>query len=205
MLNGEGVNSDRPVNNVCFPSAVAPKYAPEGKSLASVTVVGLADGVSDEALASSCKTQLEGWFGESVKEWNFLRSYRIKHSQPGQTPPNGNRFERHPEVMSEGLREAASQHSKHSTKQHNKTHATRRNQTEHTWHASHLSRRMATRATMATTAVMTTPLPSLVANSTANTLDLAGGRGHVLLRRPHGYRHAQRGHGERYPDSERGD
>ena len=99
MLNGEGVDSDRPVNNVCFPSAVAPKYAPEGKSLASVTVVGLADGVSDEALASSCKTQLEGWFGESVKEWSFLRSYRIKHSQPGQTPPNGNRFERHPEVI----------------------------------------------------------------------------------------------------------
>ena len=122
VLNGEGVNSDRPVNNVCFPSAVAPKYAPEGKSLASVTVVGLADGVSDEALASSCKAQLEGWFGESVKEWNFLRSYRIKHSQPGQTPPNGNRFERHPEVSERFEGGAVSQHSKHSTKQHNACH-----------------------------------------------------------------------------------
>jgi len=28
------------VNNVCFPSSVAPGYAPKGKALASVTVVG---------------------------------------------------------------------------------------------------------------------------------------------------------------------
>src|SRR6185436_4019110 len=39
VLNGEGRG---PVDNLCVPSAVAPSYAPAGKSLVSATVVGAA-------------------------------------------------------------------------------------------------------------------------------------------------------------------
>ena len=58
----------------------------------------MAEGVSDGILAKQCKEQLKGWFGDSVDGWEFLRSYRIKHSQPGQAPPNGAEFEKRPEV-----------------------------------------------------------------------------------------------------------
>ena len=56
----------------------------------------------DEALSQMCKDQLAGWFGKEVHAWRFLKSYRIKHSQPGQTPPNGAVFEKDPRV-SEGI------------------------------------------------------------------------------------------------------
>lgn len=47
FLNGErgGI-----VNNICFPSVVAPSYAPHGRTLASVEVLGVPD-IPDEELA----------------------------------------------------------------------------------------------------------------------------------------------------------
>ena len=114
VLNGNKATRDRPVNNVCFPSVVQPGYAPENKTLASVTVVDacsdIESDVTDSVLAERCKAHLKEWFDDvdgndntgsgatgkssegnrvspsSVDSWHFLRAYRIAHSQPGQDP-----------------------------------------------------------------------------------------------------------------------
>ena len=81
------------VNNLCFPSAVAPSYAPPGYTLASVNVIGCP--VLPEAeLVAQVRTQLEGWFGEAeVREWRFLRRYEVAYAQPEQAPLLGADFE----------------------------------------------------------------------------------------------------------------
>lgn len=74
-----------PVTNLCVPSRVAPGYAPAGRQLVSATVIGDPAG-GDEQLESAVRSQLEGWFGRSVQSWRHLRTYRIRHAQPGQRP-----------------------------------------------------------------------------------------------------------------------
>ena len=83
ILNGEGTG---PINSLCCPSSVAPNYAPTGKALVSVTMIGTPD-QGDQQLESSARAQLTEWFGESVKGWRYLRSYRIPHALPMQVPP----------------------------------------------------------------------------------------------------------------------
>lgn len=86
LLNGETgtVVDDKVVNNVCFPNAVAPSYAPAGKSLASVTLVGCPS-LDDEALDAVVRPQLGAWFGAAdVAKWQFLKSYKIPYAQPTQ-------------------------------------------------------------------------------------------------------------------------
>ena len=80
------------VNNLCFPSAVAPSYAPAGCTLASVNVVGCPD-IPEAELVAQVRTQLEGWFGEAeVREWRFLRRYVVAYAQPEQAPLLGADF-----------------------------------------------------------------------------------------------------------------
>lgn len=85
-LNGEGKG---PINSLCSPSSVAPNYAPKGKSLVSVTMIGTPD-QGDQQLESTVRAQLTEWFGPSVKGWRYLRSYRIPHALPMQVPPVSN-------------------------------------------------------------------------------------------------------------------
>ena len=82
VLNGD---EDGPVNNLAVVSDIAPGYAPPGSSLVSVTVLE-ERGRDEEALRRAVEDQLEGWFGAAVREWRFLRRYRIAHAQPLQTP-----------------------------------------------------------------------------------------------------------------------
>mmetsp|Transcript_43576 Transcript_43576/g.100777 ORF Transcript_43576/g.100777 Transcript_43576/m.100777 type:complete len:486 (+) Transcript_43576:45-1502(+) len=88
VLNGDVGPALQPgppvVNNICFPSSISPSYAPSGKSLASVTVVGDPE-VDDAQLEAAVRTQLAGWFGESVHTWRFLRIYRVPYAQPSQS------------------------------------------------------------------------------------------------------------------------
>ena len=83
ILNGEGKGT---INSLCSPSSVAPNYAPKGKSLVSVTMIGVPD-QSDQQLESTTRAQLTEWFGPSVKGWRYLRIYRIPHALPMQVPP----------------------------------------------------------------------------------------------------------------------
>ncbi|CAN0337786.1 unnamed protein product, partial [Laminaria digitata] len=116
VLNGEGSNPKRPVNNVVFLEQTAPSYAPQGKSLASVTVVG-DPSCNNEELEARVRAHLREWFDEQggkgagaragaggegeggggkgsvvakmgdVAKWRHLRTYRVPYAQPAQTPP----------------------------------------------------------------------------------------------------------------------
>lgn len=74
VLNGAGAG---PINSLCFPSAIAPSYAPHGQHLASVTVLGQSADRLDEVRA-----QLVDWFGPSAREWRPLATYEIEHALP---------------------------------------------------------------------------------------------------------------------------
>ena len=83
ILNGEGAG---PANNITFPSQVSANYAPPGQSLASVVVLGNPE-EDDPSLAARVKAQLSDWFGPEAHEWNHLKTYRITHALPDQSPP----------------------------------------------------------------------------------------------------------------------
>lgn len=86
ILNGSGKGI---VNNMFFATSVAPSYAPAGKTLVSVSLVGSFAGREDDAeLAGEVVRELGGWFrAEEVASWAHLRTYRIGFAQPDQTPP----------------------------------------------------------------------------------------------------------------------
>lgn len=85
LLNGSGKGI---VNNMFFATNVAPSYAPAGKALVSVTLVGVYGDVADEDLVGRVVKELSGWFQESeVGSWSYLRMYRIRFAQPNQCPP----------------------------------------------------------------------------------------------------------------------
>ena len=82
VLNGDGAG---PINNLCVPSQVSPRYAPSGQSLVSVTVLGHH---SDELrLLAQVQSQLQEWFGQTVAEWRHLKTYVIEYALPVQSPP----------------------------------------------------------------------------------------------------------------------
>ncbi|WP_419664166.1 FAD-dependent oxidoreductase [Desulfosarcina variabilis] len=86
MLNGDGRG---PINNIAFPSRVSSSYAPAGKSLASVVVLGNPEEV-DDLLVKIVQDQLSDWFGDEVHRWRHLMTYRIPHALPDQSPPTRN-------------------------------------------------------------------------------------------------------------------
>lgn len=90
-LNGE---RDGIINNLCFPTTIAPTYAPAHQHLVSVTVL---DDLkpSDADLETAVRSELARWFGESASQWRHLRTYRIKHALPGQSPGMHNEFREH--------------------------------------------------------------------------------------------------------------
>jgi len=84
VLDGEGRG---PVNNLAVMSEVAPSYAPAGRALIAASVVG--DPAEDDgALAARARVQLRDWFGATVEGWEHLRTYRVRHALPDQSPPN---------------------------------------------------------------------------------------------------------------------
>jgi phytoene dehydrogenase-like protein len=82
ILNGEGSGM---INNICFPTRVAPSYGPAGSDLASVTVLG--SGHSESELEPKVKAELVSWFGQEAAEWKHLRTYDIPYALPRQDPP----------------------------------------------------------------------------------------------------------------------
>jgi phytoene dehydrogenase-like protein len=83
VLNGDGKG---PVNNVAFPSMVSPAYAPPGRHLVSVVVLGLPTGDA-AGVESQVRAQLGEWFGPMVRRWRHLKTYLIRHALPQQFPP----------------------------------------------------------------------------------------------------------------------
>ncbi len=88
MLNGDG---DGLINNIAIPSMVSSQYAPAGKSLISVVLLGNPD-LSDESLVRRVRAELGDWFGREVDRWAHLETYRIAHALPDQSPPTPNPY-----------------------------------------------------------------------------------------------------------------
>jgi phytoene dehydrogenase-like protein len=86
VLNGEGTGL---INNVVFPSVVSADYAPAGRSLVGVVVLGIPD-EPDAAVTERVRMQLVEWFGAPARSWEHLRTYRIVHALPDQSPPTPN-------------------------------------------------------------------------------------------------------------------
>ena len=80
VLDGTGVG---PVLNVAVMSNVSRAYAPEGRHLIACAIPGRVDG----DLEGEARAQLRGWWGPQVDDWQHLRTYRIDHGQPDQSPP----------------------------------------------------------------------------------------------------------------------
>jgi phytoene dehydrogenase-like protein len=83
VLNGDGTGW---VNSLTIPSITAPTYSPEGQHLISVVVIGHME-ADDKSVADKVRKELTGWFGEAVAGWRHLKTYRIVHALPDQSPP----------------------------------------------------------------------------------------------------------------------
>ncbi len=71
------------VNNMTFMSNVSDKYAPSGKVLISVSYNGIPE-IDDDILSENMKKELEFWYGNQVKDWKIVNSYRINYALPNQ-------------------------------------------------------------------------------------------------------------------------
>jgi phytoene dehydrogenase-like protein len=80
MLDGTGKG---PALNVAVMSNVAPGYAPAGSHLVACAVPGRIDDAVDDEV----RQQMRSWWGHEVDHWRHLRTYRIEHGQPDQSPP----------------------------------------------------------------------------------------------------------------------
>ena len=76
------------INNVCIPSEVSPSYAPNGRSLVCLSVLG--EHLIDEPFTEKIRQELSDWFGESTHEWQLLRSELIRKALP--VSPPGHKF-----------------------------------------------------------------------------------------------------------------
>ncbi|MDX1971842.1 MAG: NAD(P)/FAD-dependent oxidoreductase [Candidatus Sumerlaeia bacterium] len=84
LLNGSGKGV---VNNVVVMSNLSREYAPKGRHLVSVSVLGTRSPREEEGLSNQVLNELEEWFGGNIKHWDYLRSYHIPHALPSQ--PSG--------------------------------------------------------------------------------------------------------------------
>ncbi|HEY0109672.1 MAG TPA: NAD(P)/FAD-dependent oxidoreductase [Fibrella sp.] len=73
------------VHNIAILSDVAPAYAPADQILISVSTQELIQ-VDAEALAKQIRSELTGWFGESVKGWRHIQTYHLPEALPTYGP-----------------------------------------------------------------------------------------------------------------------
>ena len=72
-----------PVSNLAVMSRVAETYAPAGRDLVSVTVLGEAE--PTPRLREEILVQMRAWYGSQVDAWRELRAYRIAEALPDQS------------------------------------------------------------------------------------------------------------------------
>ncbi len=92
VLNGDGRG---PVNNIAFPSLIAPSYAPPGKTLIAAVVLG-EEFLHSTDLEDQVREQCRDWFGDDVQSWEHLKTMSIQHALPTQAPPTSNPYEMPP-------------------------------------------------------------------------------------------------------------
>jgi len=83
VLNAE---PNKLINSFTIPSRMAPNYAPPGRELISVVVLGNPS-IDDATVEKKVRQELMEWFGPIVEDWQHLRTQRIIHALPDQRPP----------------------------------------------------------------------------------------------------------------------
>jgi phytoene dehydrogenase-like protein len=83
VLDGSG---EGPVLNVAVMSNISSQYAPPGRHLVAAAIPGEA-ALDTGDLETAARQQLQIMFGPMVDSWIHLRTYRIEHGQPDQSPP----------------------------------------------------------------------------------------------------------------------
>ena len=78
------------MNNIAFPSLVAPSYAPPGRHYPAV-VLGDEDLYRDN-LVDLVRDQCAGWFGAGVDQWEHIKTRTIHHALPHQSPSTSNPY-----------------------------------------------------------------------------------------------------------------
>lgn len=73
-------NADELIDHLVVLSDIAPMYAPAGKTLISVSVVGKND-LSEADLSKKIEAELTQWFGEN-HAWQHVKTYRIPNALP---------------------------------------------------------------------------------------------------------------------------
>jgi phytoene dehydrogenase-like protein len=73
-------NNNELIDHLVDISAIAPSYAPKGKTLISVSLVGK-NKYSEHELIEKVSKELRIWFGEKY-QWTHLRTYRITEALP---------------------------------------------------------------------------------------------------------------------------
>jgi phytoene dehydrogenase-like protein len=74
-----------PIDNLTVPSDVAAGYAPPGASLVYASIrPGWPE--DDAAVAESVRRQAAGWFGGTTAGWRHLRTVRVEHALPDESP-----------------------------------------------------------------------------------------------------------------------
>ena len=83
-------NAAELIDHLVVLSDIAPSYAPVGKTLISVSVVGKNDH-SEQDLIEKTRAELSEWFGEK-HQWQHLKTYRIPEALPQhfEAPPQYN-------------------------------------------------------------------------------------------------------------------
>lgn len=77
MINA---NKEELIDHAVVLSAFAPAYAPAGKTLISVSLVGK-NALTEQALIEKVQQELRQWFGKKYA-WQHLRTYRIPEALP---------------------------------------------------------------------------------------------------------------------------
>lgn len=90
-------DTDSIVSSLCCPSRIQPSYAPEERTLVSVTSIGPMD-LSPGDQVEAVRTELRGWFGSEVDRWRALTTYNIPYALPDQSVPSLERLKRTPRV-----------------------------------------------------------------------------------------------------------
>ena len=80
VLNG---TADGPALNIAVMSNISSHYAPNGQHLIAAAIPQS----MDESLEDTVRQQLRDWWGPQVDTWKHLKTYRIAHGQPDQSPP----------------------------------------------------------------------------------------------------------------------
>ncbi len=82
VLNGSG---EGPIDHLCVPSDVAPSYAPPGRALVSVNLVG-GERPDGGAVEGRCRDQLVDWYGSAARDWTLLDTVHLDWALPSQAP-----------------------------------------------------------------------------------------------------------------------